>query len=62
MYDSVKTDKSPRFTGVETGSRHGDTVQGDPSRKHGWRTVRKVAGMHTPQPVRESLPHQRVRP
>jgi len=52
MYDSVKTVKSPRVTGMATGPRHGDTVQGDPARKHGWRTVRKVTGVHTSKPVR----------
>jgi len=62
MYDSVKTDKSPRVTGMAAGPRHGDTVQGDPTRKHRWRTVGKVTGVHTSQPVREPLPHQRVRP
>lgn len=46
---------------MATGPRHGDTVQGDPTRKHGWRTVGKVTGVHTSQSVREPLPHQRVR-
>jgi len=47
---------------VAAGSRHGDTVQGDPAGEHGRRTVGEVAGVHAPQPVREPLPHQRVRP
>lgn len=51
-----------RVLGMATGSRHGDTLQSYPTREHGRRTVGKVAGMHTSQPVREPIPHQRVRP
>lgn len=47
---------------MAAGPRHGDTVQGDPARKYGWGTVGKVTGVHTSQPLREPLPHQRVRP
>lgn len=47
---------------MATGPRHGDTVQGDSTGEYGRRTVRKVTGMHTPQPVRESLSHKRIRP
>lgn len=61
MFDFDFT-KTNRVLGMATGSRHGDTFQSDPSREHGWRAVGKVAGMHTPQLVREPLPHQRVRP
>lgn len=54
--------KANRVSGMATGSRYGDTVQGNTAGEHGRRTVGKVAGMHTPQPLREPLPHQRVRP
>lgn len=47
---------------MATRSRHGDTVQGDSAREHRRRTIGKITGMHASQPVRESLPHQRVRP
>lgn len=47
---------------MATGSRHGDTVQGNPAGEHGWRTVGKITGMYASQLMREPLPHQRVRP
>lgn len=55
----VKIDHVP---GMAAGPRHGDTIQGDPARKYRRRTFGEVTGMYTPKSVRESLPHQRVRP
>lgn len=40
---------------------HGDTVQGDPAGEHGRRTAGEIAGVHASQPLREPVPHQRVR-